>query len=165
MNPEIDMSRLPLTLALLLASFPVAAEPAIPPAAIAETFCAARTIGDMSLIEPYLSGALQEAIGTAMARNDLIQQTAPDEKPPLGDGVPWASYPDAPPSCDVDYEAVRTTPAAVPVSYDFADEPGAAWTDTLVLREIDGEWRLDDIRYGGSEQTLTDLLVAAFDLP
>ncbi len=122
----------------------------------------ARTVGDMSLVSDYLSAELYAAIGAALMRNDEIQKQYPDEKPPLGDGVPWASYPDAVPSCVVDYEAAKSTPAAVPITYSFPDAPDAGWTDTLVLVEADGEWQLDDVLYQDGGR-LTAVLISAFE--
>jgi hypothetical protein len=137
-------------------------EPQMPAHVVAEMFCMARTVGDMSLIDEYLTSALYTAIGDALLRNSQIQEQAPDEKPPLGDGVPWASYQDAVPSCVVDYVAAEATPTAIPVTYAFPDAPEAGWTDTLVLVSVEGEWQLDDLLYetGGR---LTEVLVTAFE--
>ena len=113
----------------------------------AEMFCMARMVGDMSLVSDYLSSKLYTAVGQALVRNDEIRKQFPDEKPPLGDGVRWASYPDAVPGCTVDYAGANSTPTAIAVTYEFPDAPDAGWTDTLLLVEIDGEWQLDDVQY------------------
>ena len=151
-----------LPLAFVLATPAVPAESAVQPHMVAEMFCMARIVGDMSLVSDYLSSDLYAAVGQALVRNDEIQKQFPDEKPPLGDGVPWASYPDAVPTCVVDYEAAKTTPAAVPITYSFPDAPDASWTDTLVLVEVDGNWQLDDILYQDGGR-LTEVLVSAFE--
>jgi hypothetical protein len=150
-----------LPLALVLAAPSLAAETTAPHV-VAEMFCMARTVGDMSLVSDYLSAELYAAIGTALVRNDEIQKQFPDDKPPLGDGVPWASYPDAVPNCAVDYEAAKSTPATVPITYSFPDAPDAGWTDTLVLVEVDGNWELNDVLYQDGGR-LTEVLAFAFE--
>jgi hypothetical protein len=150
-----------LPLALLVSIPAAATEPQMPAHVVAEVFCMARTVGDMSLVEEYLSSALYRAIGEALLRNAEIQKQIPDEKPPLGDGVPWASYPDAVPSCLVDYEAAQNTPSEIPVTYAFPDAPEAGWTDTLILVNVEGEWLLDDVLYRDGGR-MTDRLVSAF---
>ncbi len=157
------MHRLIVLPLALLASIPAAAaEPQMPAHVVAEMFCMARTVGDMTLIDDYLSSGLYQAIDVALLRNAEIQKQAPDEKPPLGDGVPWASYPDAVPSCVVDYDAARTRPTEIPVTYAFPDAPEAGWTDTLVLVNVEGEWQLDDVLYRDGGR-LTEALVSAFE--
>jgi hypothetical protein len=157
-----SMRRLVLPALLFLAAGRVlAVEPIMPAHVVAESFCVARIIGDMSLAEAYFSEELSYAIDKAMAQNAVIQKQHPDEKPPLGDGVPWGTYPDAVPECVVDYDAATATPAEIPVTYRYPEAPDANWTDKLVLRQVDGEWKLDDVLYqdGGK---LTEFLVSAF---
>jgi hypothetical protein len=151
-----------LPLALVIAAPAAAAEPQMPAHVVAEMFCMARTVGDMSLVSDYLSSRLYTAVGQALVRNDEIQKQFPDEKPPLGDGVPWASYQDAVSSCIVDYAAASSTPTAIPVTYDFPDAPDAGWTDTLLLVQVDGEWQLDDIQYEDGS-SLTAALAAVLE--
>jgi hypothetical protein len=156
------MRRLVLVpLAVLCAAPAISLEPLMPPHIVAETFCVARIAGDMTMIEPYLTDELADAIGQAMAQNDVIQKQHPDEKPPLGDGVPWATYQDAVPSCVVDYEAAKANPGMVPVIYAIPDAPDASWSDTLVLRQVQTHWKLDDIVYQDGAR-LTDVLVSVF---
>jgi hypothetical protein len=151
-----------LPLALVVATPAAATEPRMPAHVVAEMFCMARILGDMSLVSNYLSSSLYTAVGQALIRNDEIEKQFPDDKPPLGDGVPWASYPDAVPSCTVDYAAASSTPTAIPVTYDFPDAPDARWADTLLLVEIDGEWQLDDVQYEDGSR-LTAALTAVFE--
>jgi hypothetical protein len=156
------MRRLVLpALAFLAAGPALAVEPIMPAHIVAETFCMARIVGDMTLAEEYFSEELSYAIGKAMARNAVIQKQHPDEKPPLGDGVPWGTYQDVADSCEVDYGAANATPTEIPVTYKFPDAPDANWTDTLVLKQVNDQWKLDDVLYqeGGR---LTEFLVSAF---
>jgi hypothetical protein len=157
------MRRLPIAALAFLAAGPVLAlEPVMPAHVAAEMFCMARIVGDMRLAEPYFTAELSYAIEKAMAQNAVIQKQHPDEKPPLGDGVPWSSWPDAAAECVVDYAAAKATPAEIPVTYTDAGEPKTSWSDTLVLLQVEGEWKLDDIAYGVGGR-LTETLVAAFE--
>jgi hypothetical protein len=151
-----------LPFALLVATPSLAVEPLMPPHIVAEEFCLARLIGDMTMISDYLTSELYSAVGHAIVKNDEIQKQYPDEKPPLGDGVPWASYQDAPAECLVDYEAAKTHPTEVPITYKFADAPDATFTDTLILKQVDDEWQLDDVAYNDGSR-LTAVLIAAFE--
>ncbi len=159
------LAALPLALLIAAPTLPAAtfaAEPEMPAHIVAETFCVAMIVGDMTMISDHLTSELYKAIGQALLKNDEIQKQHPDEKPPLGDGVPWASYQDAVSDCAVDYDAAKNTPATIPITYSFPDAPDAGWTDTLVLKVVDGEWQLEDVRYedGGS---LAEALVTLFE--
>lgn len=149
-----------LALPIVLAANLVVAQE-IPPTTIAEMFCLARTVGDMSLVEPYISADLDYAVKEASAKTLLAQQKAPDEKPPLGDGIPWQSFPDQAPECLVDYAAPANDPAEVRITYTFATTPDANWTDTLVIRKVDGAWMIDDIMFNDGT-LLTKALSDAF---
>jgi hypothetical protein len=129
--------------------------------ALAGTFCAAMVDGTpdpVTLVTPDLG----DAIAAALARNAEIQAATPDEKPPLGDGVPWASWPDKPDTCDIEVTEAYDGAAMVNVSYGFTDAPDANYTDTLVLMEGDGGWAIDDVVLIDN-QTLRNLIVSAFD--
>jgi hypothetical protein len=117
----------------------------------------------MGLAADLMTAELYAAIGQAMLKNDEIQRQHPDEKPPLGDGVPYASFPDAADECAVDYAGAAVHPAEVAVTYRIAGAPDAGWTDTLILRQVDGEWQLDDIVYADGGR-LSEALKGAFEL-
>ena len=51
--------------------------------------------GRMYLVTRALGAAIDEAV----KKNDAIAAATPDEKPPLGDGVPFQSFPDEAPVC------------------------------------------------------------------
>jgi hypothetical protein len=129
--------------------------------ALAGTFCSAMVDGALdpaTLVTPDLG----EAIATALARNDEIQAATPDEKPPLGDGIPWASWPDKPDSCDIEVTEAYDGAAMVNVTYGFTEAPDANYTDTLVLIESDARWAIDDVVLVDN-QTLRGLIDTAFD--
>lgn len=129
--------------------------------ALAGTFCAAMVDGmldPVTLVTPDLG----EAIETAMARNAEIQAAAPDEKPPLGDGVPWASWPDKPDTCETEVTEAYDGAAMVNVTYSFTAAPDATYTDTLVLMQSEAGWAIDDVVLIDN-QTLRGLIETAFD--
>jgi hypothetical protein len=156
-----------LALALLLAP-PVAAQQAGPsPQQIGEIFCLGRLSGDMAPILAIASPVLATGIAHAQARNDVIQRAAPDEKPPLGDGIPWQSYPDYAPECSVGEAVTSATMTGIKINYSFPGTPDANFSDILVLVPVPVEvgyepfLRIDDVVYatGG---TLSETLVNSF---
>jgi hypothetical protein len=156
------MHRLAALSLTLLAAPALATEPLMPPHVVAETFCLARLVGDMSLIKGYYSPRLYAAIGTALLQNAEWEKAHPGEKPPLGDGIHYASFPDTPSECVVDYEGAKTRPDRIAIRYSLPNAPALDWTDKLLLVEVDGVWQLDDVVYS-SDTTLTEELKAYFE--
>lgn len=133
--------------------------------AFAQAFCSLRMVEGGNALVYLASPALKEAIDGAMAENAAMQQARPDEKPPLGDGIPWQSHPDASDTCEPGAQIAEGDATIVAVSHGFADDAEAGWTDRLVL--VPGEsgvLLLDDIRYGeeGDSDTLRGVLVGVF---
>ncbi|MCV0396126.1 MAG: hypothetical protein K5872_04890 [Rhizobiaceae bacterium] len=114
--------------------------------AVAERFCALQAKGDDAALRPMLSTALADLLSEAEERNAIIASGAPDEKPPLGDGIPWRTFPDVTEACAP--ASVRETDNAtlVAVRYRIAGEE-AGWKDTLVLRRENGRLAIDDVMY------------------
>ena len=131
-------------------------------AEIGAIFCAASLAGDMAPVQDLLTPDLAETIAAALARNDEIQAATPDEKPPLGDGVPWASWPDKPDTCDTEVTEAYDGAAMVNVTYGFTDAPDANYTDTLVLMQGDAGWAIDDVVLVDNH-TLRGLIETVFD--
>lgn len=147
-------------LAFALLALPALTAPAlaqmvtVTPHQIGEMFCIARIGNDDGILTGALSDELRSHIAYAEARNATIATAAPDEKPPLGDGIPWASFPDYPSTCTVGSVATEDTTAKVAINYGFADDPSADFADTLILKQVPHPydpntpiWRLDDITY------------------
>lgn len=61
---------------------------------VVERFCAARASGDPEQLLPLLTRQLEVEVRTAVAFSDAAAAAYPDEKPPLGDGLPLASVVD-----------------------------------------------------------------------
>lgn len=130
-----------------------------------QAFCGLREAdggaGRLYLLSPSLAAVVQEAL----AKNAELQAATPDEKPPLGDGVPYQSQPDAAPSCEPGAVTADGGATIAEVVYSFPDDAAAGWTDRLVLVEGEGGvYVIDDIRYGseGDEDTLRHTLEQAF---
>lgn len=152
-----------IVLAFFLASKPILAGDAMDTFHLAASFCSFVQNGKIgSTVEKLATPALAEAIDRAMARNAAIQAGAPDEKPPLGDGIPWTSWPDRPNGCTIDAITVSGERASLPISYGFADASIAPFTDTLVLQRTPGGRRIDDVMFVDG-QSLTMVLQTAFD--
>ncbi len=138
----------------------------ITPEQLGQIFCIARLGNDMAPIEGMLTPGLASDIAVANAANDAWAAANPGEKPPLGDGIPWQSWPDYAPQCSVGEASYEMDEAGVAIEYAFPAEPDANFTDTLRLKLIEGQygwrvWRLDNVAYevGGDLRTA---LVSAF---
>ncbi|WP_395821914.1 hypothetical protein [Devosia sp.] len=157
-------------LVLPLFATPVLAQdgPAVTPEEIGQIFCMSRLGDDKGLLQGLLSDELRSHIVYAEARDASYAAAHPDDKPPLGDGIPWASFPDFPGKCSLGSIAIENGVARVVVTYDFADQPAAQFSDTLELVQAPHPynpdrtlWRLNDIRYTTST-TLREALDSLF---
>jgi hypothetical protein len=165
----------PLALAALAAPALAQPEPTTGPALIGELFCLALTGGDVEAVRSSLTPDLDATIEEALERNEAIQAETPDEKPPLGDGVPWSGAPDYAPECTASVGTETADAAEIAIRHGFPDEPDADYTDTLRLVTIEGRygetlWRIDDIAFDtGADlgfpagSTLRSALAGAFE--
>lgn len=137
------------------------------PAQVGEIFCLSRLGNDPEAISGLLTGELTEAIATAERLDAEWAAANPGDKPPLGDGIPWQSWPDYAPKCEVGSTTLMMDEATVRIAYDFPDTPHAEYTDQLNLRLVDVEngfakvWRIDDVAYE-TDGTLREFLASAF---
>jgi len=153
----------PILLAALAAGTAYAAGPQTP-SDFGTLFCEASLAGDMALIEGAQTPGLETIIADALARNAEIQAAAPDEKPPLGDGIPWRSWPDYADGCEIGTITESDGEAMVEIRYTFSGAPDATYADQLVLRAaaVAGQgWLLDDIAFIEA-MTLRKSLAEAF---
>lgn len=140
----------------------------ITPTQIGEIFCISRTGNDMAPVEGLLTVELKAAIAEAEAKNDAIQKAHPDEKPPLGDGIPWQAFPDYAAECKVGKVTLEADQATVDIAYGFPEYPDANFTDHLQLRLVsfpmvsEPLWRIDDLTYA-TEGDLRTVLVSVFE--
>jgi hypothetical protein len=92
--------------------------------------------------------SLTETIDAALKKNGEIAAAVPDEKPPLGDGVPFQSFPDVAPVCKPGKLSDKGRNQELEIVYEFPDTPKANWTDRLVLVPEFGRLRIDDVLFG-----------------
>ena len=146
-----------LLLATSLAALPAAADDGaagLKPEQIGQIFCLSRLGSDEAAISGILSPELAAAIGEAWARNDAwAAANPPDDKPPLGDGIPWQAWPDYAAECTVGLATLMKTDAKVEIAYGFPESPDAGFTDTLLLTRVLNDatgieqWRIDNVAY------------------
>ncbi len=134
------------------------------PADLGAAFCKASIDDDMAPVEAALTPDLAAVIAEAEANNAKIQAAAPDEKPPLGDGLPWRSWPDYADGCEVGTIAEDAGKTLVEIRYSFASAPDANYADHLVLIPAaagSDSWQIDDVNLMDG-MTLRSVLAAAF---
>jgi hypothetical protein len=136
-------------------------------AAFGEAFCLMKDNPPGADLMVLVTRSLAEEIQKALAKNDEIQKAHPDEKPPLGDGVPFQSYPDLSPKCEVGMVEGEGAGAVVEIRHIFPETPRADYSDRIVLGEgwTKGALGIDDVLYGeeGGGGTLRKTLVEAFE--
>ena len=161
------LAALPLALLVALPASAQDGPVALTPDQIGQIFCLGRIGNDMAPVEGLLTEDLRLAIAAAWAANDAWMDANPsDEKPPLGDGIPWQSWPDYAPDCSVASMSYEMDEARVWIEYGFPGAPDAGFTDTLQLRLVPGGfgwtvWRIDNIRFGTGGD-LRSALIGAF---
>jgi hypothetical protein len=164
--------RLPLAAILLAIATPAFAQDemvTLQPAQFGEIFCMARLGNDMGPVAGILTPALTTTIADAEAKDAAWAAANPGDKPPLGDGIPWQTWPDYAPRCTVGPVTVSAMTAEVPINYDFPSTPHAEYSDTLLLEKttIDAYgttvWRIGNLRYAEGGDLRAALLTAFSD--
>jgi hypothetical protein len=174
----VPMRYLPPTilLATMLAAFPAMADDSeargqmtvLKANQIGQIFCMSRTGNDDAVISGILTDDLNAQLKAAEDKNDAWVKQNPDEKPPLGDGIPWQSAADSADTCDVGLVTLSKTDAKVEIKYTYKDYPDANYTDTLILKKVPiegmdvGYWRIDDVIYPDGTD-MKAVLVSAFE--
>ena len=157
---------------LLLAAVPAQAQlqmVTITPEQIGQIFCISSLGNDMTPAHAMASEGLQSLIAFSFERSNEFELANPGEKPPLGDGLPWRTFPDYADGCSVGPATVADFVARVPITYSFSDYPDADYTNELILLpayyEVEGDpliWRIDDIDLGEG-QTFRSVIGMAFE--
>lgn len=162
------MRRLVTVALALLVTAPAAAQSSgLTPEQIGEIFCLSRIASDTGPIEGLLTADLEAVIAEAERMNAEIAAQHPDEKPPLGDGIPWQAWPDYAAACDAGPAELMMDEARVAISYGFPEAPEADYTDRLWLRLVDEPvtrqrvWRIDNLAYA-TDGDLRTTLASAF---
>lgn len=155
---------------LVLSALPVQAQDemiTITPEQIGQIFCIGRLGNDMSPVSGVMNDDLGALIDDAFARSNAYLDDHPGDKPPMGDGVRWSSFPDYADGCTVGEDAeIRDLVAYVVINYTFSDYPEANYSDTLMLLPNYPEngppyiWRIYDIQLGDGTTTRESLYAA-----
>ncbi len=107
---------------------------------------------------------LIKEIALAQRQNDVIAKAHPDEKPPLGDGVPYQGVPDHAPVCQPGTNIHVDHQVYMEVSHQFPKDAKSNWTDRLKLVKTVQGWRIDDIVYDPDYDIgLRDVLTESFE--
>lgn len=155
----------------LLAATPIASQAqttGLSPTQLGEIFCISMLSGDEAPARALSSPVLLTAIAYAEARNDVIARAAPDEKPPLGDGIPWTSFPDYAGICTVGDIATSAGVTTVAIHYAFPEDSSVTYVDRLALTTIPAPYnsgtlnRIDDVLFEGGG-SLRSALVTLFE--
>ena len=151
-------------LATLFSMSPAAAGDEDAGGLLGRLFCQMRSEGEPAL-RYLLTRSLIAEMDKALEKNDAIAAAHPDEKPPLGDGVPFQAYQDFAPDCRVAAVAALDGGFTVDVEHRFPGQADGNWTDRLVVRSEEGLARIDDILYGPEkfETGLREVLATVFD--
>ena len=156
---------------VLLAALPAHAQDemiTITPEQIGQIFCIGRLGNDMSPVSGVLNDDLGALIDDAFARSNAYLDRHPGDKPPMGDGVRWSSFPDYADGCTVGDESIRDLVAYVVINYTFSDYPEANYADTLMLLPSYPEngppyiWRVYDVQLSDGT-TMREFLYAAIE--
>lgn len=91
-----------------------------------------------------MSASLNTEIQNAMKKNDAVQKKAPDEKPPLGDGIPFQSTSDWA-KCRI--TSVQKSGADMKANILYRYSKTESWTDQLLLKRENDTWKIDDVLY------------------
>src|SRR5262245_24251823 len=139
-----------VTLAVLPLLTPAAnAEEKDQPREVGELFCKLTQGGAQFAPQYLLTRGLLADIATALKKNDDWAAAHQGDKPPLGDGIQFASFPDAPPVCRVgEVTDGQDGTKLVDIQYVAGGDPQDNWADRLVLKTEDGLPRIDDVLYG-----------------
>ena len=154
---------------ILLSTLPTQAQMAtIEPEGIALIFCISSLGNDMAAVEALLSSDLQALVAEAWAKNAAFEAAHPGDKPPLGDGLPWRTWPDYADGCTFGEAVAERESASITITYSFSEAPDANYSNELLLVPAsfaDGAplvWRIDDIDLGEG-YTFRSWLAAAFE--
>lgn len=116
------------------------------PANLAAAFCAAQTANDESRLRGMMTADLVSVIAEAEKRNAAIAETSGETDAPLANGIPYRSFDEPPATCRAGNVSPSANVTIVDVAYAAASKSGE-WTDRIVLKQDNGELRVDDILF------------------
>lgn len=101
---------------------------------------------------PLLSKRLLALIADATRYRDTFAAAYPDDKPPYGDGDLFTSLFEGPTAHKIGKRTVLAPDRQsieIELTYSEPRLPDTHWTDRALMLREDGQWKLDDIEYGG----------------
>ena len=131
-------------------------------------FCQLRANGAERPVRFLLTKALLEAIDAAQAASEKFEAANPGDKPPLGDGIPFQSFPDVADSCGPANFTEIGGVVQMDIQYKFKATPEANFSDRIVVKDENGRPLIDDVLYGsdnyksGLRQVLADIAAGKF---
>ncbi len=111
---------------MLLAS-PASAQDGSAAKALTDAWCQAVIALDDAAATALMSAELKQDVALARAASDAFAAAHPDEKPPLGDGLPLTAFPDKVEHC----EASEVEPSGALMTFSAAPGGAATWTDRI----------------------------------
>lgn len=144
---------------IMTATKPTSAEMA------AAKFCRAVVADSDWRAKMIMTDDLKAQWRAAEKQNAAIQRANPGEKPPLGDGVQLASFPDAMPECVVGKVAKRADSTVVSINRMDPANPSANWTDRIVVKQVGNAWLIDDIQFPSHGNGLRTALGRVINMP
>jgi hypothetical protein len=149
-----------LAVSALFATAAAASVGAPTPEALATAFCAyGRNDRGLDGFERLATPSLAKVVEHAMQLNARMKATYPDAEPPLPYGIPLHAQPFRAPQC----APGAAGDGKIAVVYPEANgRPG--WTDTLLVKPVDGGVAIDDIVFAtdARRNTLRIVLTKAF---
>ncbi len=155
-TPEKKVNYLPfIIIAVVIAALSLGRMSVNSSEAAGKLFCAAG--GKPILAKRLFTPELKAAWAEAETKNKEWAKANPGKKPPFGDGIPLAGFPDDAPVCEI----AKPTDKHVEIHHKFPEDPKNDWTDRLVLKQVEGSYLIDDIQFA-PRGTLRGRLKSAF---
>jgi hypothetical protein len=120
-------------------------------------------------LTPYITPTLDKLLADSDKAEDIHTKKTKNEEPPLVEGDLFSSTFEGVTTYKVGACETKADAATCPVDLTYSDaqdKSTSKWTDKLMLVRVNGEWRVDDIAYGGTwdlgnKGKLTEILKAA----
>ena len=128
--------------------------------ALGKAFCVAKDFAPEAAMKTLLTASLAAAVQRAVEVNARIAAAHPDDKPPLGDGVPFQRFPDRAPVCEVGRITGAGAGALIEIRHVFPGSADASWSDRLLVGPGQtGGLGIDDVLYDATgDDSLRKLL-------
>lgn len=106
---------------------------------------------ELAALNPFITDSLSRQLAAADSVRSADMKRAPDEKPAFVEGDLFSSLFEGPTSYRPQPAIERGDVTLVPIMFVYDRQPPAVtWTDTVVVKQQNGQWRVHDIRYGGT---------------